>query len=158
MRQVRRNALVPQTAAQMYAIVNDVESYPSFLPWCLAARVESRTETSLLGTLEIGRAGVRVTVRTENTMEPNRRISLKQVGGPLKTLAGEWAFQPLIKDGTERGCRVDLTVGFEFRSAALTLLCAPLFEHTWDSLVEAFVRRAKALHGAPGAPDTRVGR
>lgn len=158
MRQVRRNALVPQTAEQMYAIVNDVESYPSFLPWCLAARVESRTETSLVGVLEIGRAGVRVTVRSENTMEAGRRIALRQVGGPLKSLAGEWTFQPVLRDGTERGCRVDLTVGFEFRNAALTLLFAPLFEHTWDSLVEAFVRRARALHGAPGAADHRGGR
>lgn len=148
MRHVRRNALVPQTAAQMYAIVNDVESYPSFLPWCLAASVSERTETSLAGTLEIGRAGVRVTVRSTNRMVPDREIVISQTGGPLKSLTGRWTFQPLLKDGAERGCRVDLDVAFEFRAAALTLLFAPLFEHTWDSLVEAFVRRGRALHGA----------
>jgi ribosome-associated toxin RatA of RatAB toxin-antitoxin module len=148
MRHVRRNALVPQTAAQMYAIVNDVESYPSFLPWCLAASVSERTATSLAGTLEIGRAGVRVTVRSANRMVPDREIVISQTGGPLKSLTGRWTFEPLMRDGIERGCRVELDVGFEFRAAALTLLFAPLFEHTWDSLVEAFVRRGRALHGA----------
>ena len=147
MRHVRRNALVPQTAAQMYAIVNDVESYPAFLPWCLTATVSERSVTSLAGTLEIGRAGVRVAVRSANRMVPDREIVITQTGGPLKSLTGQWTFLPLVKDGLERGCRVDLDVAFEFRGAALTLLFAPLFEHTWDSLVEAFVRRARALHG-----------
>ncbi len=148
MRHVRRNALVPQTAAQMYAIVNDIESYPEFLPWCLAAVVSERSETALAGTLEIGRAGVRVAVRSTNRMIPDREISITQSGGPLKALTGKWTFLPLLKDGVERGCRVDLDVAFEFRGAALTLLFAPLFEHTWDSLVEAFVRRARVLHAA----------
>lgn len=150
MRQVRRNALVPQTAAQMYAIVNDVESYPSYIPWCLAARVETRSDTALTGVVEIGRAGVRVSVRSVNEMEPDRRIVLHQVGGPLKSLTGEWNFLPLVKDGVERGCRVDLSVNFEFKNAALGLVFAPLFEHTWDSVVEAFVRRARALYGTSG--------
>lgn len=146
MREVRRNALVPQTAAQMYAIVNDIESYPLFLPWCASARVDNRTETTVTGTLELSRAGVKVHVSSQNRMVPGRRIDMVQAGGPLKSLTGSWIFTPIEKEGVERGCRVELEVRFEFRNAALTLLFGPLFEHTWDSLVEAFVKRARTVH------------
>jgi ribosome-associated toxin RatA of RatAB toxin-antitoxin module len=146
MREVRRNALVPHTAAQMYAIVNDIESYPQFLPWCAAATVRDRTPTAVNGTLELARAGVKVHVSSVNHMVPDRRIDMVQAGGPLKSLSGSWNFVPIEKDGVERGCRVELEVHFEFRNAALTLLFGPLFEHTWDSLVEAFVKRARAVY------------
>ena len=146
MREVRRNALVPQTAAQMYAIVNDIESYPQFLPWCASAVVANRSDVAVTGTLELARAGVKVHVTSQNRMIPDRRIDMVQAGGPLKSLTGAWIFTPIEKDGVERGCRVELEVRFEFRNAALTLLFGPLFEHTWDSLVEAFVKRARAIH------------
>ena len=146
MREVRRNALVPHTAAQMYAIVNDIESYPQFLPWCAAATVRDRTPTAVTGTLELARAGVKVHVSSVNHMVPDRRIDMVQAGGPLKSLKGSWNFVPIEKEGVERGCRVELEVHFEFRNAALTLLFGPLFEHTWDSLVEAFVKRARAVY------------
>lgn len=149
MREVRRNVLVPQTAAQMYAIVNDAERYPQFLPWCTAAHVADRSATALRGTLGIARAGISVSLTTENRMVPDRRIDMTQTGGPLTTLEGSWTFTPIVKDGVEKGCRVDLEVRFEFRNAALTLLFAPLFEHTWDSIVDAFVRRARVLHPPP---------
>ena len=82
MREVRRNALVPQTAAQMYSIVNDIESYPQFLPWCTSALVASRTDTAVTGTLELSRAGVKVHVSSQNRMVPDRRIDMVQAGGP----------------------------------------------------------------------------
>ena len=150
MREVRRNALVPHTAAQMYAIVNDIESYPQFLPWCAAAHVTSRSDTAVTGTLELARAGVRLNVTSANRMVPDRRIDMVQTGGPLKSLSGSWQFLPLERDGVERGCRVDLDVRFELRNAALTLVFGPLLEHTWDSLVEAFVKRARAVYAPVG--------
>lgn len=143
MKEVRRSALVPQSAAQMYGLVNDIERYPEFLPWCSAARVDARSETEARGTLEVGRAGVKLKVSTANRMEPGRRIDLVQSGGPLKALSGCWRFTPIERDGVEQGSRVELEVHFEFLNGALTLLFAPLFEHTWDSVVEAFVRRAR---------------
>jgi ribosome-associated toxin RatA of RatAB toxin-antitoxin module len=178
MREVRRTALVPYTPAQMYAIANDVRRYPEFVPWCSRTEVHEETEQTIDATVEIARAGVRVAVRTRNTMVPGERIDLRLVEGPLRTLEGAWVFTPIVEraspfadlalpgpvsppaaaassDGLPatprvRGCRVDLDIRFEFRNAALTLLFGPVFEQSWDSLVDVFVERARVLHGGAG--------
>jgi ribosome-associated toxin RatA of RatAB toxin-antitoxin module len=148
MREVRRHALVSHTAAQMYAIVDAIERYPEFVPWCRAARVSERTATTVVGTLEIHQAGLHVRLTTRNTVTPNRRIELAQVEGPLKRLDGGWTFTPIPEQGPEQGSRVALDVRFEFRNFALGALIGRRFEALWDSLVDAFVARAGALYGA----------
>ena len=167
MREVRRTAIVPYTPQQMYAIVNDVRRYPEFVPWCPATRVIAETETSIEATVDVARSGVRLSLTTRNTMRPGERIELRLVDGPLRTLEGSWQFVPIHDrtaspaapaEGQEpataprvRGCRVELEVRFDFKSAALTVLFGPVFEASWDSLVDAFVVRARELHGAARA-------
>jgi ribosome-associated toxin RatA of RatAB toxin-antitoxin module len=171
MRQVRRTAIVPQTPAQMYTIVNDVRRYPEFVPWVPATRVFDETETTIHAALDITKAGVTMSVATRNTMLPGERIDLQLADGPLRTLEGTWLFVPILERPTPaipgarppesnpddagaagspriRGCRVELDVRFEFGNAALTMLFGPMFEASWDSLVDAFVARARDLHGA----------
>jgi ribosome-associated toxin RatA of RatAB toxin-antitoxin module len=172
MREVRRTAIVPHTPAQMYEIVNDVRRYPEFVPWCPATRVFEETDTSIHAAVEIARSGVKLSVATRNTMVPGERIDLKLADGPLQTLEGSWQFVPIVEravpavpgaapaapesvlktpDGAAaprlRGCRVELQVRFAFRSSALTLLFGPVFEASWNSLVDAFIVRARELHG-----------
>lgn len=174
MREVRRTAIVPYTPAQMYVIANDVRRYPEFVPWCSGTHVFDENERMIDATVEISRSGVRVGVRTRNTMVPGERIELRLVEGPLKTLEGSWQFVPIVEQAnpfadlalpgaapTEaavappsdpgaprvRGCRVELLMRFEFRNAALTMLFGPVFERSWDSLVDVFVERAKVLYG-----------
>ncbi len=149
MREVRRQTLVPHTAQQMYDIVNDIARYPEFLPWCTAAVVQSHTDTTMNGTLTLSRLGVAVNVTSANTMVPGRHIGMTQIGGPLQSLVGTWDFTPIEKDGVERGSKVELWVEFAFKNAALTVLFAPFFELTWDSLVDAFIKRARDLYGVP---------
>jgi ribosome-associated toxin RatA of RatAB toxin-antitoxin module len=163
MREVRRTAIVPHTPAQMYEIVNDVRRYPEFVPWCPSTRVFEETATSIHAAVDIARSGVRLSVATCNTMVPGERIDLKLADGPLRTLEGSWQFVPIVERATVavpgtaapdasgaprlRGCRVELGVRFDFRNSALTLLFGPMFEASWDSLVDAFVVRARDLHG-----------
>lgn len=170
MRQVRRTAIVPQTPAQMYTIVNDVRRYPEFVPWVPATRVFDESDTSIHAALDITKAGVTMSVATRNTMVPGERIDLHLADGPLRTLEGTWLFVPILEraapeipgarrpepvPGDERatpeprirGCRVELDVRFEFGNAALTMVFGPMFEASWDSLVDAFVARARDLHG-----------
>ena len=153
MREVRRSAIVPQSPAQMYALVNDVARYPEFVPWCPAVRIHEEAADSIVASLEIERAGIRTSVTTRNTMIPGERIDMTLAGGPLRHFDGSWCFVPIRAPGLEsapgalRGCRVDLLVHFEFRSAALGLVLNGLFESSWDSLVDAFVRRAREVHG-----------
>lgn len=163
MREVRRTAIVPHTPAQMYEIVNDVRRYPEFVPWCPSTRVFEETATSIHAAVDIARSGVKLSVATRNTMVPGERIDLTLADGPLRTLEGSWQFVPIVERATVgvpgaaapvasaaprlRGCRVELDVRFDFRNSALTLLFGPMFEASWDSLVDAFVVRARQLHG-----------
>jgi ribosome-associated toxin RatA of RatAB toxin-antitoxin module len=155
MREVRRSALVPYTPAQMYALVNDVRRYPEFLPWCPATRVHEETAESITATVDMQRAGVRIALTTRNSMRPGEHIEMTLVEGPLGSFAGSWRFVPIHAPGEGgapgvlRGCRVELLVGFEFRNAALGLVLGPLFESTWNSLVDAFVRRAREVYREP---------
>lgn len=148
MREVRRSALVPYTPLKMYALVNDVAGYPAFVPFCPAATVLESSATSLTARLDIARAGLRVSLTTRNSLVPGESIQLALVDGPFKALEGRWDFVPLKNvAGEVRGCRIELLVRFEFRSAALGLVASPLFEATWDRLVDAFVKRSREVYG-----------
>ena len=152
MREVRRSALVPYSPMQMYALVNDVRRYPEFLPWCPATRVHEETQFTITATVDMQRAGVRFAITTRNTMQPGERIEMALGEGPFRRFAGTWLFVPIRATGSDdqpaevRGCRVELLVSFEFRSATLGLVLGPLFESTWNSLVDAFVRRAREVY------------
>ena len=156
MREVRRNALVPYTPEQMYALVNDVRRYPEFVPWCPSTRVHAEATDSITATVDMERAGVRIALTTTNTMRPGERIDMALAAGPLRSFAGTWQFIPIRAPGEGgapgelRGCRVELAVSFEFKSAALGAVLGPLFESTWNALVDAFVRRARAVYRGPG--------
>ena len=154
MREIRRSALVPYTPAQMYRLVNDVAGYPKFVPWCPAARVLEASDESVTALLEIVRAGVKVTLTTRNTLLPDERIDMALIDGPLARFSGRWEFVPIraaspiaAAAGELRGCRVELAVAFEFKNAAIGLVIGPLFESSWDSLVDAFVKRAHEVYG-----------
>jgi ribosome-associated toxin RatA of RatAB toxin-antitoxin module len=155
MREVRRSALVPYTPAQMYALVNDVRRYPDFLPWCPATRVHEETPVSITATVDMLRAGVRLALTTRNSMRPGEQIQMALVEGPLRSFAGSWLFVPIRAPGEGeapgalKGCRVELLVSFEFANAALGLVLGPVFESTWNSLVDAFVRRAREVYREP---------
>jgi len=148
MREVRRSAIVPYAPREMYALVNDVAGYPAFVPFCPAAYVLEASDTSLTARIDIARAGVTVSLTTRNSLVPDESIHMVLIDGPLKTFDGRWQFVA-IRDATEavKGCRVELGVEFEFRNAALGLVAGPVFEASWDALVDAFVRRAHEIYG-----------
>jgi ribosome-associated toxin RatA of RatAB toxin-antitoxin module len=144
MREVKRSALVPYTAEQMFALVEDIERYPQFLPWVAAAQLLERTPQEIVGRLEMHRAGMREIVTTRNVLTPPREITLALVAGPFKTLEGRWTFEPI---GEDRGARVSLSIRFEFANSMLNLLLSRSFEKSCNELVDAFVTRARAVYG-----------
>ena len=144
MKEVKRSALVPYTAEQMFALVEDIERYPQFLPWVASAQLLERTPREVVGRLEMHRAGMREVVTTRNTLTPPGEITLTLVAGPFKTLEGRWTFEPI---GEERGTRVALSIRFEFANAMLNLLLSRSFEKSCNELVDAFVARARAVYG-----------
>lgn len=143
MRELERSALVPYTPAQMFALVADLERYPEFVPWVSKAQVLERGDDYVTGRLEMHRSGTRETFTTRNSMQPPKRIEMQLVEGPFKTLWGLWTFE----DIGGRGCQVGLQMRFEFSNAVLGLLLSRTFEKSCSELVDAFVARARDVHG-----------
>jgi ribosome-associated toxin RatA of RatAB toxin-antitoxin module len=139
MREVKRSALVNKPPAEVFALINDIESYPQFLPWCTHARVLSRTEREIVATIGVRQGALHGEFTTRNTLDPDRSVRLELVSGPFRTLEGEWRLTPV----EERGCRVELTMRFAFKNRITGILLEPLFAHTIGSLVDAFVARAR---------------
>jgi len=140
MREVKRSALIAESPARIYALVNDIERYPEFVPWCTAARVDARKEREVVATLTLKRGPVKSEVTTRNLLEPDKRVLMQLVSGPFRVLEGLWTFTAL----GDLGCRVELEMRFEFANRLTNALFAPLFEDTAASLVDAFVNRARA--------------
>ena len=140
MREVKRSALVNKPPAEVFALINDIESYPQFLPWCTHARVEARSPMQIVATIGVRQGALRGEFTTRNTLDPPRGVRMQLVSGPFRTLEGEWLLTP-IEGG---GCRVELTMRFAFSNRLSALLFERLFAETIGSLVDAFVARARA--------------
>jgi ribosome-associated toxin RatA of RatAB toxin-antitoxin module len=138
MREVKRSALVSRSPARLYALINDIDSYPQFLPWCTHARVESRTPREIVATIGVRQGALQGEFTTRNTLDPDRSVQMRLVTGPFRTLEGEWLLTPVAD-----GCRVELTMRFAFRNAVTGLLFEAKFAETVGSLVDAFVARAR---------------
>jgi ribosome-associated toxin RatA of RatAB toxin-antitoxin module len=148
MREVKRNALVKYSPAQMFALVEDFERYPEFLPWVSAAKLLSRDADQLTGRLEMERLGVKEHFTTRNQLSAPHQMTMQLVDGPFRQLTGCWRFTEIIDtDGQPRGTRVDLQIQFEFKNGMLDMLMGKAFEASCGSLVTAFTQRAKVLYG-----------
>lgn len=139
---ISKNALVHYSAAEMYALVNDIESYSQFLPWCRSSRVLSRQPDEVRATLELARGGIQKSFTTLNRMQANKMIEIRLVVGPFRHLNGFWRFESL----SEQASKVSLDMDFEF-APLLDLVLGPVFHPIANSLVDAFHQRAVSVYG-----------
>ncbi|MDD9864257.1 MAG: type II toxin-antitoxin system RatA family toxin [Gammaproteobacteria bacterium] len=143
MYRVRRQVRVPYPAARMYDLVNDVESYPRFLPWCSRAEVLQRDGGQIVAALTLSLARMRLALTTRNTLVPGRGIRMQLVSGPFRCLEGAWRFDDADAPGS---CRVSLELDFALRGRLLQLSLGPLLQRTAASMADAFVARAHELY------------
>ncbi|MHB1200033.1 MAG: type II toxin-antitoxin system RatA family toxin [Polaromonas sp.] len=146
MKTVHKSVLIWYSAAEMFALVTDVASYPQFLPWCSQASVHEETDLGMTAQIGISIAGLTQSFTTRNVHEKDRRVSLRLVDGPFSKLDGDWHFYPL-SDGTQRACKVEFVLRYDFDNAALAALVGPVFDKIAGSLVDAFVKRASQVYG-----------
>ena len=140
---VKKSALVLYSAAEMYNLVNDIETYPQFLPWCRSTRVVLCGEDELRATIEMAKGAVHKTFTTSNRMQKCKMIDIRLLEGPFQHLEGYWRFEPLRADA----CKVSLDMEFEFSNALLRKVVEPVFKQIANSLVDAFCKRAVDLYG-----------
>jgi ribosome-associated toxin RatA of RatAB toxin-antitoxin module len=143
MKEIARSAIVEHSAAEMYALVEDIEAYPRFLPWCAAAAVHERRPDATRATLTVGVGALRHSFTTQNENRPGEAIDMRLEQGPFRRFHGEWRFVPL----GPAACRIEFSLQYEFSSRTLGRVLAPLFDGLADSMVDAFVRRAAEVHG-----------
>lgn len=141
MRKIQRSALVQHSADEMYSLVDDIESYPDFLPWCRHTEVHSRQGDIVEATLELHRGGLSRRFRTRNTATGKNSIDMQLVDGPFRHLAGHWSFTQL----SDTGSKVALDLEFEFSSHAIDVIFGAFFEESCNTLVDAFTRRADVV-------------
>jgi len=140
---VDRSALVDHSATEMFALVEDVESYPRFLPWCERATVAARDPNRTVATLYLDFHGLKEHFTTENAIRPGELIHMKLVSGPFRSLEGSWRFTALA----EHACKIEFSLRYEFSNSLLEKLIGPVFNRIADSFVDAFVRRASETLG-----------
>ena len=146
MKTVHKSVLIWYSPAEMFALVTDVASYPEFLPWCDRASVKADNEHGMIAKVGISFAGIRQSFTTRNHHEQDRKVTLKLIDGPFSSLEGEWNFLP-VGDGSQRACKVDFFLTYDFDNRALAMLVGPVFDKIAGSLVDAFVKRASVVYG-----------
>ena len=146
MKTVTKSVLIWYSPQEMYVLVTDVAQYPQFLPWCDHARVVEHHADGMTAEVGISFGGVRQTFTTRNAHVPPSRVDLQLVKGPFSRLDGQWNFHPL-GDGSQRACKVELSLNYGFDNATLGKLVGPVFDRIAANLVDAFVKRAQQVYG-----------
>ncbi len=143
-KQVVKSVLVPYTPAEMYELVDDVEQYPKFLPWCAGTELHFRDEATTEATVRIGYLSIRQEFTTVNSKRHPDEMQLRLKRGPFRHLEGYWRFLPL----GDAACKVEFMLQYDFSSALLEKALGPVFGHIAGTLVDAFVERAETIYGA----------
>lgn len=143
MPEIHRFALVPQSPAQMFALVRDVPRYPDFLPWVRAAEVHEDSDQLQIATLDVRVAGLSRRFTTRNTLVQDEKLSMELEKGPFDELSGQWMFGAVGSAGT----RVSLDLSFHLPGSMLMLPFLRGFGRVADRMVDDFCRRAEQIHG-----------
>ena len=142
MQRVTKSVLVPYGAPEMFALVDDVERYPEFLPWCSGAKELERHDGGKTARIDINYHGVRAHFTTDNANRPPASIVVTLKDGPFRHLHGEWRFRMLAEDA----CKVEFELAYEFKTHLIETVVGPVFNHIAHTFIDAFVRRAERLH------------
>lgn len=143
MTRIEQSALLPYSAGQMFALVNDIEAYPEFMEGCRGAQILEINGNLVTARLELGKAGLHYAFTTRNTLVPDESMRMALVEGPFSTFDATWKFQAL----SDTACKVSLEMVFEFSSGLVDMALKRLFDSTSRNLVNAICKRADALYG-----------
>ena len=141
MARLRKSAIVPFPCATMFELVDRVEEYPDFLPWCAGVELIERTAEVTSARIEIAWRGLESRIATRNAKRVPEAMDLAFLEGPFESFSGAWRFVPL----GEAGCRVEFALDYAFASRALEVALGPLFGQIMGSVVDRFVARAEQV-------------
>lgn len=140
---VQKSALVKFSARQMFDLVNDIEAYPKFLPWCADSRIIKREEDYVEAELMISKGGFKKAFSTRNRVDMGGRITVSLLNGPFSHLEGVWNFMPLRADAS----KISLDLEFEMSGVLANLAFGAVFNQICNTMVASFTSRAKEVYG-----------
>ncbi|MEL6877025.1 MAG: type II toxin-antitoxin system RatA family toxin [Pseudomonadota bacterium] len=149
---IRETRRLPYSAEQMFDLVADVARYREFLPWVVATRVRSDSETEMIADMVVGFKSLRESFTSRVHKERAKLIDVHYMDGPLKDLDNTWIFRP-TDDG---GCEIDFAVDFTFKNRMFEALAGQYFDRAFRRMVEAFEQRAAVLYGSSNSSATSV--
>jgi ribosome-associated toxin RatA of RatAB toxin-antitoxin module len=138
MHNIHKSAIVLHPAQKMFQLVDSVENYPRFLPWCGSTQIIERDNSKTIASIEINYKGIRQTFTTENTKKQNKEMMIKLIDGPFKSLSGEWMFKNLDKDS----CQIELKLEYEFSNVIFEKLISPVFNMIANTFIDEFIKEA----------------
>ncbi len=145
MPQITRSALVMYSADAMFNLVNDVASYPEFLPNCAGSTILESSDNLMVASVQIAKGGINKSFTTRNSITLNERIDMELVDGPFDLLTGGWQFVPL----DENASKVILELDYQFSSKLIEMAFGSVFKEVANNMVAAFTERAKVIYGVP---------
>lgn len=140
---VQKSALVKYSAQQMFDLVNDIEAYPKFLPWCSGSRIIRREDDIVEAELLIAKGGFKKAFSTRNKIDNGRSMTVSLLDGPFSFLEGTWDFVPLREDAS----KISLNMEFEMPGKLASLTFGAIFNQSCNTMVGSFTARAKAVYG-----------
>jgi ribosome-associated toxin RatA of RatAB toxin-antitoxin module len=140
---VEKSVLIEYSAAQMYALVENVAAYPEFLPWCGGTEILEKQHDLTRAAIVIDFRGIKQRFSTQNRADPPNLIEMTLIDGPFRQLDGSWRFKAL---GNE-ACKIEFRLHYEFSSKWLEKIFGPIFHYIASTFVDAFVKRARQLYG-----------
>lgn len=143
MSEVKKSVLVGHSAREMFTLVDAVEQYPDFLPWCSGTDVIHRDAEITRARIHINYRGIKQHFTTENLKQAPDLMQMNLVEGPFRTLDGSWRFT----DFPGQGCKIEFRLHYVFSSKLLEKLVGPVFSHIANTIVDSFVRRAEKTYG-----------
>lgn len=139
---IQHSLELPYNVSEMYNLVNHIEKYNEFLPWCTESKIISQDEDSIQAQLTLTGRGLSRSFTTSNRLQKDKLIKISLINGPFKHLEGYWSFE-----ATPRGSKISLNLEFEFSTRLLALAFSPIFEKVANTLVQAFSNRAQQVYG-----------
>ena len=154
MNKVKKTVLVSHSAEQMFALVDAVQDYPKFLPWCGGVDLLERTETTTSATLHINYHGLKQNFTTQNIKIFPHSMQIELKDGPFKHLDGSWQFTTLEPGAS----KIEFSLNYEFANGFLEKLISPVFNHIAATFVDGFVARADKIYSTDKIGKTKIGK
>ena len=138
MHNIHKSAIVLHSSKKMFQLVDSVENYPHFLPWCGSTQILERDNSKTIASIEINYKGIRQTFTTENTKKQNKEMMIKLIDGPFQSLSGQWIFKNLDNNS----CQIELKLEYQFSNIILEKLISPVFNMIANTFIDEFIKEA----------------